>query len=158
FCRNFSGDRAVVTHAHHPIVSHVANFRAGHIPFLENFAHNILFSALGDDQHAFLGFTQQNLIRRHARLAFRNFREIDFDAAPAAAGGFASRTRETGCAHGLNFCHSVAGGKLETCFQYSFSLNGSPTCTAGRSWRDSSVSSREANAAPASPSRPVSAP
>ena len=40
----------------------------------------------------------------------------------------------------------------------SFSLNGSPTCTAGRSSRDSSVSSREAKAAPANPSRPVSAP
>ena len=40
----------------------------------------------------------------------------------------------------------------------SFSLKGSPTCTAGRSFFDSSVNSRDANAAPASPSRPVSEP
>ena len=40
----------------------------------------------------------------------------------------------------------------------SFSLNGSPTWTAGRSSFDSSVRSREAKAAPARPSRPVSAP
>ena len=40
----------------------------------------------------------------------------------------------------------------------SFSMNGSPFCTAGRSAGLSSLNSLEANAAPPRPSRPVAAP
>ena len=120
FRRNFSGDRAVVAHAHHPIIRHTTDFRARHVPLVENFTHNIFFSALGDDQHAFLGFAQQNFIRRHAWFTFRDFGEIDFDSAARAAGGFASRTSEAGCAHVLNSRHGVAREKIETRFEQKF--------------------------------------
>ena len=40
----------------------------------------------------------------------------------------------------------------------NFSINGSPTCTEGKSPADSSVISFEANAAPAIPSLPVAEP
>ena len=40
----------------------------------------------------------------------------------------------------------------------NFSINGSPTCTEGKSFAESSVISFEANAAPAIPSFPVAEP
>ena len=117
---NFRSERAVVTHAHYPVIRHLTDFRARHVPLVENFTHNIFFSALGDDEHAFLRFAQQNFIRRHAWFTFRNFGEVDFDSAAGSAGGFAGRTSETGCAHVLNSCHGVAREKLETRFQQKF--------------------------------------
>ena len=40
----------------------------------------------------------------------------------------------------------------------NFSINGSPTCTDGKSFAESSVISFDANAAPAIPSLPVAEP
>ena len=117
---NLRGNRAVVSHTHDAIISHAANFRARHVPFLENFPHEILFSALGNDQHALLRFAQHDLIRRHARLALWHFRQINFDSAASAARGLTGRAGQTGCAHVLDARNCIASDQFKARFQQQF--------------------------------------
>ena len=53
----------------HPVARHATDRRGREVPFLGNRLH--LRNPVGrrDDQHALLRFGQQDLVRRHARLA-----------------------------------------------------------------------------------------
>ena len=86
---NFDGGHSVVSHSHEAVACDAADLCAWHIPFVEHFPNNTFPSALGNDQHPFLGFAQHDFIRRHARLPFWNFGQINFDSAAATAGCFA---------------------------------------------------------------------
>ena len=158
FRRNFGGDGAVVAHAHHAVVRYAADLRARHIPFFKNLAHDLFFAALRDDQHSFLRFAQQNFVGRHARLALRHFRQIDFHAGAAAARGLASRAGESGRAHVLNAGDGIGREQFEAGFeqQFFFEWIADLDCRAifARFFGQLARGERRAG----KPSRPVSAP
>ena len=68
------------------------------------FISYILFLAalLGDQQHPLLRFAEHDLVRRHARLAFRNEVQVNLVARAAAARCLAGRTGQSRRAHVLN--------------------------------------------------------
>ena len=117
------------------------------------------FPCLRDDQHALLRFAEQNFVGRHARSRVSALWRDRSRCRCRRGSPFRRSSRSARRAHILNAGDRVGARAIRgTLRATAFSLNGSPTCTAGRSSRDSSVNSREANAAPARPSRPVSAP
>lgn len=119
---NLGSDAPVIADAHDAVVGYATNFRARHVPLIENFAHDIFLAAFGDDQHSLLRFAQKNFIRRHARLAFWNFGEVDLNSSTATAGRFAGGTSQPGRAHVLNSGDCVAGQKFQTCLEQKLFL------------------------------------
>ena len=151
---------AVVLDDHAAGVGDEADFRPGQVPFVENALHLGFAALLDDDQHALLRFAEHDFVGRHVRRALRHlargrsrcrcrrgrrFRRSNRSGPPRPCPGCRRRRR----------WRAIRGRPRST----SFSMNGSPTCTAPRCWSaDSSVRSCEANAAPARPSRPVAGP
>lgn len=86
---DFDRDSVAFENAHHAIVFDDADFGVGEIPFLEDFADAGFLAFVDDDEHAFLGFGEENFVGGHARFAFGHEVEIDLDAGAAAARGFA---------------------------------------------------------------------
>ena len=113
---NLDDDLAVPQATIHPIIRDAADRRGVELPFPRDRLDFLDPIRLGDDEHPLLRLRKQNLVRRHARFAFRHFRQINFDPAAGAACRFARRTGKTRCAHVLNSCNRATGKKLKARF------------------------------------------
>ncbi len=109
---------------HHAVVVDHADPRAGQVPLVEDRLHLGLAALLGDDEHAFLRLGQENLVRRHARFALGDEVQVDLDPAAAAAGCFASRTRQPRRAHILDAGDGVGLEEFEAGFEQELFLEG----------------------------------
>ena len=104
---------------------------------------------LDDEQHALLRFGQHDLVRRHAGLALRHAADVDLDAGcrrarPSRRSSRSGRPRPCpGRRSSASVCISSRHASSS-----SFSMNGSPTCTAGRFSADFSSNSADAIVAP----------
>ena len=119
---NLRGECSVVADAHHAVVGDTTDFGAGHVPFFEDLAHHFFVAALGDDEHSLLRFAEQNLVRRHARLAFGNLGQIDLDAGAAAARCFTSGAGQSRRAHVLNAGDGIGREQFQTGFEQQLLL------------------------------------
>ena len=109
FGGNLRRDTAANLYAHHAVVRHAADGDAVQVPLLENRLDFLFAAFLRDKQHAFLRFAEEDLVRRHSRLAFRHQIQVNLIACAATAGGFAGRTREPRRAHVLDANHKAVG-------------------------------------------------
>ena len=104
-------------HAVHGLGDHLADHLCVQVPLVQDRAHGLFFSARSHDEHPFLRFAQQNLIRRHSLLTHRDFQRVDHDAHVAALGHFGARRREAGCTHVLNRHDVPARDEFERRFE-----------------------------------------
>ncbi len=119
--RDFRRDLVANLDPHHAVVGDAADGDAVQVPFLEDRLDLLFLAAGGDQEHAFLGFAEHDLIRDHAALAFRDFLQINFHAAAAAAGRFAGGTGKPGGAHVLDADHQpVMAHDFEAGFEQEF--------------------------------------
>ena len=102
FRRNLGGDLSADFDAHHAVVGHPADRDAVQVPFAKDLLDLFLAALLRDEQHPLLRFAEHDLVRRHARLAFRHEVQIDLVARAAAAGRLAGRTGQSRRAHVLD--------------------------------------------------------
>ena len=111
------------------------------------------------EQHALLRLGEHDLVGRHAGLALRHVRDVDLDAGAAAARHLA-RSSRSGRPRPCPGCRRARRSAISSrqASSSSFSMNGSPTCTAGRFSAERSSNSADAIVAPWMPSRPVLAP
>ena len=102
------------------------------IPFLENALDLGFAAALDDHQHALLRFGEHDFVRRHARFALRNQRDVDLDARAAARAHF--HVEQVNPAAPMSWMPTSASLFITSrqASRSSFSMKGSPTCTAGR--------------------------
>ena len=157
--RDLGRRRAVVQHTHHAVVGHTSDLGARHVPFLKDPPDDIFLSAPRDDQHSLLRFAQESFVGRHARFAFRHFREIDLHAGTAAAGGLAGRTGQPGRAHVLDAGDRIRGEQFEARFEEQLLLEWIAHLHRGPILASIPPSVRaRRRPRPPSPSRPVSAP
>ena len=83
---------------------------------VEDFAHLGNAAGSNHDQHPLLRLAQEDLVRRHARLAPRDRVEIDLGAHPATRGELGQRTGQPGRAEVLHGDHRVEARQLEARF------------------------------------------
>ncbi len=117
---NFRHNGSILPNAHHAVVSDASDIGVGKIPFFKNFAHTILLALVNDDEHALLGFAEENFIRRHAIFALGDEAEINVNTVAAPTGRFAGRAGEAGGPHVLNARNSAACKQLQAGFKKKF--------------------------------------
>ena len=132
------------------------------LPALQERAHVRLVLLLREHQHPLLRLRQHHLVRNHAALPPRHQRDVDFDAV-AGASPPTSTVELVRPAAPRSWMPSIQSGCFSASSRQasmsSFSMNGLPTCTVGRSSALPSSNTRDASTfAPPMPSRPVSAP
>ncbi len=140
-----------------PVSVTVADVRGVQVPFREDLLDLPLAALLDDDEHPLLRLGEHDLVGVHRR------------SRAAAPGRARSRSRhpprlavsqveQVSPAAPMSWMPTTRPGTAIISRQASirsFSMKGSPFCTAGRSDELSALSSFEANAAPPRPSRPV---
>ena len=126
------------------------------LPAREVLLHRLLAAGAHQQQHALLRLGEHHLERRKPRLAPRHARHVDLDPQAATRRHLDRRRRQPRRTKVLHGDDVAALERARHASSSSFSRNGLPTCTTPRC--DASGSSLDANAAPCSPSRPVSAP
>ena len=157
--RNLGDDLAAILHAQHAVVGHLADAHRVQIPLLEDALDLGFAAALDDEQHPLLRLGQHDLVRRHAGLALRHERRRRSRRRRRRA--IPSRVVEqVSPAAPMSWMPTSASVCITSrhASSSSFSMNGSPTCTAGRFSADFSSNSADAIVAPWMPSRPVFAP
>ena len=121
---DFHGDFVTFANAHHAVIIHDADMGVGEIPFFKDGADFVFLAFFDDDEHAFLGFGEQDFVGGHAGFAFRHEVDVDFNACAATAGGFAGRAGEAGGAHVLDAGDASAGEKFKAGFEEKFFSEG----------------------------------
>ena len=97
-----------------------ANGRRVEVPLGSDCLNVFHAIGLGHDEHPFLGFRQENLIRRHIGLARRDLGQVDLDADAAARRHLGRRRRQPGGAHVLDRDDVARRDQLEARFQQEF--------------------------------------
>ena len=75
--RELCHDALALGHAVHRLGDDLTDHGGFQIPLGQNRTNIILVTELGDDEHPFLRFRQQDLVRRHALLAHWHLRHVD---------------------------------------------------------------------------------
>src|SRR6267143_3445420 len=101
----------------HAVVRDLPNGRGGELPLRGDRLDLFDAVALGDNQHPLLRLRQQDLIRRHSRLAGGDLGEIDLHPDAAARGHLRRGRRESGRAHVLNGYDVPGADQLEARFE-----------------------------------------
>ena len=74
------GDKQPILHDLHPsIFGHIPDFNSLQFPLLCDIKDFLFTTLFSDEKHAFLGFAQQGLVRRHPLLTARNLIQIEDD-------------------------------------------------------------------------------
>ena len=120
FGGNIGHDVAIVSDDHLPGIGDGADLGPGEVPFLEDPFDFVFAAALDDDEHAFLGLAEHDLVRGHVRSALRDFVQFDLDSGAGAGGGFAGRAGETGGAHVLDSGNGAGGQEFEAGLAHEF--------------------------------------
>jgi hypothetical protein len=107
---------------HHPVAlgdavhglgDHLADHLGGEVPLREDVAHLLLAPLGRDDEHALLRLREQDLVRRHPRLADRHLAHVDRDAHVPARRHLGGRRGEAGGAHVLDRHDRAAADQLQ---------------------------------------------
>src|SRR5258708_7036121 len=72
-------DVPMLGHTHARLAYDATNGHCVQSPFFEDAEDFVLTSSLGDQQHAFLGLAEHDLVRSHSGLALGNLIQLDLD-------------------------------------------------------------------------------
>src|SRR6266567_2485776 len=115
--RNIRDNFTMLDHPHARLADHAADLHRIESPLTEHAIDFFLAALLRDQQHAFLGFTEQNLVRTHASLALRHPVHFNLNTNAAARTHLASGACQSRRAHVLNANDRAGLHRLEARFE-----------------------------------------